>query len=183
VIGRQDGRAAAFPSVLAQICSGAASEHDDGGDHALARGAQSSDRRTRLSPGKPRSDPISRTSFVLRKKSSSKRTAARTKRRMRRSRTPTGMHGFDARDFVFFDFQTSSSSADCRSSSNAFVQRCSRHELLFQEALKVADWDVERRDASMKGGGDVRAIELRFTHRATPHPALRATFPSKAGEG
>ena len=116
-------------------------------------------------------------------KSSSKRTAARTKRRMRRSRTPTGMHGFDARDFVFFDFQTSSSSADCRSSSNAFVQRCSRHELLFQEALKVADWDVERRDASMKGGGDVRAIELRFTHRATPHPALRATFPSKAGEG
>ncbi len=49
VIGRQDGRAAPFPSVLAQVRSGAASEHDEGGDHALARGAESSDRRTRLS--------------------------------------------------------------------------------------------------------------------------------------
>ena len=48
-VGRQDGRAALFPTVHAQVRSGAASEHDESGDHALARGSQSSDRRTRLS--------------------------------------------------------------------------------------------------------------------------------------
>ena len=48
-VGRQDGRAALFPIVHAQVRSGAASEHDESGDHALARGSQSSDRRTRLS--------------------------------------------------------------------------------------------------------------------------------------
>jgi hypothetical protein len=53
VIGRQDGRTAALPSVLAQVRSGAASEHDEGGDHALARSAESSDRRTRLSQANP----------------------------------------------------------------------------------------------------------------------------------
>jgi hypothetical protein len=49
VIDGQDGGAAAFPSVLALVRSGAASEHDESGDHALAGGAESSDRRTRLS--------------------------------------------------------------------------------------------------------------------------------------
>ncbi len=49
VIGRQDARAAAFPPVFAQVRSGAASEHDEGGGHALACGSESSDRRARLS--------------------------------------------------------------------------------------------------------------------------------------
>ena len=31
--------------------------------------------------------------------------------------------------------------------------------------------------------GDGRAIRLGSTQRATPHPALRATFPSKLGKG
>ena len=49
-VGRQDGRAAAYSvSPRRKFASGAASEHDEGGDHALARGAESSDRRTRLS--------------------------------------------------------------------------------------------------------------------------------------
>jgi hypothetical protein len=144
VIGRQDGRAAAFPSVLAQVRSGAASEHDEGGDHALARGAESSARRTRLSQAN--ADRTLFRGFRLSCAKDRRRppdcdpggTAARTRRRMRRSRTPRGMHGFDARDFAFFDFPTSSSSADCRSSSSAFVRRCARHELSFREARQVA---------------------------------------------
>ncbi len=33
----------------------------------------------------------------------------------------------------------------------------------------------------VRGGG--RAIRLRLRQRAIPHPALRATFPSKLGKG
>ena len=73
--------------------------------------------------------PYLRISFVLHEKSSLKRTAARMRRRKRGSRTPKGMNGFDARDFTFFDFPTSSSSADCRSSSSAFVRHCVRRDL------------------------------------------------------
>jgi hypothetical protein len=87
VIGRQDGRATAFPSVLAQVRSGAASEHDEGGDHALARGAESSDRRTRLSQAKPDRTLFRGFRVSCAKKLSSKRTAARTRRRMRGSRS------------------------------------------------------------------------------------------------
>jgi len=47
--GRRDGRAAAFPSILTEVREGAASEHDESGGDALARGAQSSDRRAWLS--------------------------------------------------------------------------------------------------------------------------------------
>ena len=36
---------------------------------------------------------------------------------------------------------------------------------------------------SCGAGGDVRAIGLRFTQRATPHPALRATFPTSWRRG
>ena len=35
----------------------------------------------------------------------------------------------------------------------------------------------------MRVRGDGRAIRLASKQRATPHPALRATFPSRAGEG
>jgi hypothetical protein len=47
--GRGDGRAATFPSILTEVRAGAASEHDESGNDALARFAQSSDRRAWLS--------------------------------------------------------------------------------------------------------------------------------------
>ena len=43
-------------------------------------------------------------------------------------------------------------------------------------AMTVVQWDGG-------AGGDVRAIGLRFTQRATPHPALRATFPTSWRRG
>jgi hypothetical protein len=75
--------------------------------------------------------------------------------RMRRSRTPRGTHGFDMRDFGFFDFPTSSSSADCRLSSSAFARRCARRELAPFSAKRGrrraerAGWGVESRTPTM----------------------------------
>ena len=57
---------------------------------------------------------------------------------------------------------------------------------LLREAGKVspkAGWGVESRYGPTKVRGDVRAIRLGSNQRATPHPALRATFPSKLGKG
>src|SRR5271166_4540274 len=46
-----------------------------------------------------------------------------------------------------------------------------------------AGWGAESRYGPTKVRGDVRAIRLGSNQRATPHPALRATFPSKLGKG
>ena len=57
---------------------------------------------------------------------------------------------------------------------------------LLREAGKVArsaGWGVESRSGSLPARSDGRAIRLPSKQRATPHPALRATFPSRAGEG
>ncbi len=182
VIGWRDGRAAAFPSVLAQVRSGAASEYDEGlrpGFGARCAIIRSTDTAF---AGKRRSDPISRISFALREKSSWRRTAARMKRRTPRSRTPRGTPGFDARDFACFDVPTSSSSADCRSSSSALVRRCARDQLPFREAREDGAGRV--RKAGTRRRGDRRAIGLRVKRWPTPHPAgFAGPFPSKAGEG
>jgi hypothetical protein len=61
------------------------------------------------------------------------------------------MHGFDAREFAFFDFPTSSSSEGCRSSSSAFVRRGARHKLPSREARQAPSTGAEKRDASIKG--------------------------------
>jgi very-short-patch-repair endonuclease len=53
--------------------------------------------------------------------------------------------------FAFFGFPTSLSSADCRSSSSAFVRRCARHERPFRQATGHANWGAENRDGPMKG--------------------------------
>jgi len=148
--------------------------------------------------GRRRSGPISRISFVLRGNLSSKRMAVRTRRRTQRSKTPRVMRGSAARDFVYCDFQMILSLADCRSSSSAFAQRFARHDpplpwavgegaaLLRREAGKVAEGRMgygqpprtqvglhKRRRELPESGGLL----------STPYPALRATFPSRAGEG
>src|SRR5208283_2607038 len=58
--------------------------------------------------------------------------------------------------------------------------------VLLREAGKVprsGGWGAESRYGSMQVRGDGRAIRLGPKQRATPHPALRATFPSKLGKG
>src|SRR5271166_4641362 len=49
VMWSEDGPAAAFSSVVAQVRAGSASQYDEGGNDALARAAKSSDRRVWLS--------------------------------------------------------------------------------------------------------------------------------------
>ncbi len=44
-------------------------------------------------------------------------------------------------------------------------------------------WGVESRALGPQVRGNVRASRLASQRRATPHPALRATFPSKLGKG
>ncbi len=130
--------------------------------------------------GKRRSDPISRISFVLRERSSLRRTAARTRRRMRRSRMPRGMHGFDARDFGFFDFPTSSSSAGCRSSSSAFVRRCARHELP-RSAAGSANW--VRKTGTRRCRFAMTVVQSDLARSSGPHPIRRFAPPSPAVPG
>ena len=144
---------------------------------------------------KRRSDRISRILFVSREKSSWKRTAARTRRRMRRSRTPRGMHGFEAPDFAFFDFPTNSSSADWRSSSSAFARRCARHEFPFPQYPTRAR--PARRKTGRRARGDGRAIrpwaragwrnrhgELLPIDTGFPHPIRpSAIFPASRRRG
>ncbi len=111
MIGRQDGRAAAFPSVLAQVRSGAASEHDEGRDHALARGAEPSNRRTRLSQANP-DRPLFRglrlscakISVVERLKAWDDRLGVATPRRSgERDRSPSGLAPWMSRIRPSFD--------------------------------------------------------------------------------
>src|SRR5208337_694303 len=44
-------------------------------------------------------------------------------------------------------------------------------------------WGAESRSGSMQVRGAGRAMRQALKRRATPHPALRATFPSKLGKG
>jgi hypothetical protein len=62
-----------------------------------------------------------------------------------------------------------------------------RGALLLREAGKVvlsAGWGTESSNPSM-GSFAMTLVQagLSFMQRPTPHPALRATFPSRAGEG
>ena len=50
------------------------------------------------------------------------------------------------------------------------------------KVARRAGWGAESRSGSIRVRSAGRAIRLALK-RATPHPALRATFPSKAGEG
>src|SRR5271165_139197 len=51
------------------------------------------------------------------------------------------------------------------------------------KAPRSGGWGAESRSGSMQVRSDGRAIRLASKQRAAPHPALRATFPSRAGEG
>ena len=105
---------AAFPSVLAQVRSGATSEHDEGGDHALARGPESSITDTAFA-GKRRLALFADLVCLARRSSSSGRPHPRDggcEDQGRREGCMVSRAGFRV-----LDFPTSSSSADCRSSS------------------------------------------------------------------
>jgi hypothetical protein len=68
----------------------------------------------------------------------------------------------------------------------ASVPALRRARPLLREAGKVArraGWGAESRDGLTKVGNDARAIRPKLLLWPTPHPALRATFPSGAGEG
>ena len=182
VIGTQDGRAAAFPSVLAQVRSGATSEHDEGGDHALARGAESSDRRTRLSQAN-----ADRTLFRGLRLSCAKNR--------RRSGRPHARDGgcedqgrredawFRRAGFRVLRFPDELIIGGLPIVSSTFVRRCARHELLFCEA----------RQATPPGCGKQERIEERLAVTLVqsdrdlcsgPHPIRRfGHLPQQAGEG
>ena len=108
-------------------------------------------------------------SFAMRANSSSKRTAEPKIRDA--ERTP----GSCAPDFAPFEIRTNPSSAHCRLSSSASARSCVRKlcELLASPAR------FRRRYV----GCDGRAICPKFARPPTPHPALRAAFPSKLGKG
>jgi hypothetical protein len=152
----------------------------------MARCAELSDRRIRLSQANADRPLFCGFRLSCTKNRHRSRTAARMRRRKRRSRTPKGINGFDARDFAFFDFPMSSSLADCRSSSSAFVRRCTRPERapLLRESgeepalgldprvARRAGWGVESRAGSRRACSDACANRLRSRQRATPHPAF-----------
>jgi hypothetical protein len=54
---------------------------------------------------------------------------------------------------------------------------------IYPAGHRRAGWGVESRYGSMQVRGAGRAIRLASKQRATPHPALRATFPSKLEKG
>jgi hypothetical protein len=127
--GRGDGRAAALSPILTEVRAGAASEHDESGNDALARGAQSSDRRAWVS----RSSLFRRTHY--------RRASARHR-----------------------------------------AHPCGNAGDLKRNSEQARPW-AETSQAPLKARDDVRVTGLSFEQRATPHPSLRATFPSGAGEG
>ena len=192
VAGRRDGRAAAFPSILAEVRSGAASEHDKSGNNALARGAQSSDRRAWLSEAN--ADWALFRGFRL--------PCAQNRRRSGR---PHARDGGSEDQGCRKGRMVSTGGISCSSlSGRAYHRRPSdRHRAhpggdagdLKRKALKARRCAANS-ESPLKARDDLRVTGLTFKRRAPPHPSPKArrktgvfrhpsgaTFPSTAGEG
>lgn len=179
VAGRRDGRAAAFSSILTEVRSGAASEHDESGNNALARGAQSSDRWAWLSQAN--ADWALFRGFRL--------PRAQNRRRSGRSHARDG----GSKDQGRRKGPMVSTSGISRSSLSrrAHHRRASdRHRAHpggdagdLKGKAPQARPCAENSRALLKARYDIPVTGLSFEQRAPPHPSLRATFPSRAGEG
>jgi hypothetical protein len=176
---RRDGRAAAFPPVLTEVRSGAASEYDESGDHALARGAQSSDRRAWVSQANA-DRPLFR-GFRL--------PCTQNCRRSGRSHARDGGCEDQGRrkGRMVSTGGISRSSLSRRAHHRRTSDRHRAHPRGDAGDLKCqarqARPCAENSQAPLKVRDDIRVTGLRFEQRAAPHPSLRATFPSGAGEG
>jgi hypothetical protein len=177
--GRGDGRAVAFSPILTEVRAGAASEHDESGSDALARGAQSSDRRAWLSQAN--ADWALFRGFRL--------PCAQSRRRSGRSHTRDGgsedqgcgkgrmvSTGGVSRSSFFRRTHHRRTSARHRAHPGGNAGDLKRNSEQARPCAEISHPPLEARD-------DIRVTGLSFKPRATPHPSLRATFPSGAGEG
>ena len=179
IAGRRDGRAGAFPSILAEVRSRAASEHDESGSDALAGGAQSSDRPVRLSPAN--ADWALFRGFRLR--------CAQNRRRSGRSHARDGGGEDQGRrkGRMVSTGGISRSSLSRRAHHRRASDRRRAHQggdpgNLKRQAPEARPY-TENSPPPLKGRDDIGVTGLSFEQRAAPHPSLRATFPSRAGEG
>jgi hypothetical protein len=177
--GRQNGRAATFPSILTEVCSGATSEHDESGNDALARGTQSSDRGARLSQAN--ADWALFRGFRL--------PCAENRRRSGRPHARDGGSQDQGRrkGRMVSTGGISRSSLSRRAyhwrSSDRHRAHQSSHPGSVNRQERKSGPCTETSQAAHKAFDDIHASGLSFEERATPHPSLRASFPSRAGEG
>ena len=185
VIGRQDGRAAAFPPVFAQVRSGAASEHDEGGGHALACGSESSDRRARFSQAN-----ADRTLFR-----GLRLSCAKDRRRSGRPHARDGeCEDQGRRERRWFDARISRSSipdeliiGGLRSLLSGYARRCAKRELAPLPAKSGKG--AERRmgcgkqdcDNGVCGGVHARRLPSAAAGHTPSGPS--GHLPQQAGEG
>jgi hypothetical protein len=176
---RRDGRAATFPSILQEVRSGAASEHDESGNNALARGAQSSDRRAWLSQAN-----AARALFR-----GFRLPCAQNRHRSGRSNARDGGSEDQGRrkGRMVSTGGISRPSLSRRTHHRWASDRHRAHQGGDSGNLKrkapPARPCAENSWPTLKARDDIRATGLSFEQRTTPHPPLRATFPSRAGEG
>jgi hypothetical protein len=179
VAGGRRGPATTFPSILAEVCSGATSEHDAGGNDALARGARSSARRARFSQAN--ADWALFRGFRL--------PCTQTHHRSRWS------HARDARSENqgrpkgrMVSTGGISRSSFSRRTHHRRASDCHRAHQGGDPGSLMRQAPQARLNAGctrppLKARDEVRVAGPSFKQRATPHPSLRATFPSVAGEG
>ena len=167
--GRRDGPVAAIPPILAEVRSGAASEHDKSGNDALARFAQPSHRRAQLS----QADADWTLFRGLR--------LPRAQNHCRSGRP-------DARDVGSEDQgrrkrrMVSTGGISCSSlSRRSYHWRPSDRHRAHQGG--APGLNRQARQPPWKARDRVCMTGRSFEQRAIPHPSLRATFPSAAGEG
>ena len=178
IAGRRDGRAATFSSILKEVRSGAASEHDESGNDALARGAQSSDRRAWLS--RANADRALFRGFRL--------PCAKTRHRSGRSNARDGGSENQGRrkGRMVSTGGISRSSVFRRSHHRRASDRHRAHQggdsgNLTRKTLQATP-NAENIPPPLKARDEL-LTRPSFEQRTTPHPSLRATFPSRAGEG
>ena len=166
----RNGGAATFSSVLSKVRSGAASKHDQSGNSAMARFAQSSARRAWLSQAD--ADWALFRGFRL--------PRAQDRRRSGRSHARDGGGEDQGRrkGRMVSTGGISRSSLSRRACHRRAPDRDRAHPRGAAGGLKR-----EGRRTPLKARDDIRASRPGVEQRAAPHPALRATFPSGAGEG
>ena len=179
IAGRRDGRAATFSSILKEVRSGAASEHDESGNDALARGAQSSDRRAWLSQAN--ADRALFRGFRL--------PCAKTRHRGGWSNARDGGSENQGRrkGRMVSTGGISRSSVSRRSHHRRPSDRHRAHQggdsgNLTRKTLQATP-NAENSRPPLKARDEIRMTRPSFEQRTTPHPSLRATFPSGAGKG
>ena len=167
--GKRHGRAAALPSIVTEVRPGAASEHDASGNDALARFAQPSARRSWV----PQTN-ADRTLFCG-------------------FRLPCGQnHRRSGRPHARNGRSEDSGRRTRRMVATGGISRPSLSRRAHHR------WASDRHRAHPRGAPGLKreapqsllntpdcisVLGRSFEPRPAPHPALRATFPSRAGEG